>query len=593
MAAGRQPFFAFVFSVFFPYKFFCDFFAFVYNSSFYAIFVFQFADIFIMIKSKVFRVLFFFFLVAGVPLITLGNTVTKEECKELLKSARKEYSQKNFSKSIEMYLKIKSLSETNGWIDIEINALNGLGVLYHHISDYKKAMDCYLEAYSLVLTEPNMKIDESKILNNIAGLYVIDNEYDKATDYYQKALLISRQIKDTVGMMYAFNNLGAIANQNKNMDLAIQYANSSLKLSQDVPTDRMINAQAIKAQALHLKKEYNAAEKLALKTFQQAQDYETDYRDIVPLILLIAEIYQAQGKGQQALSTAQKALDYSSGLQDIIYVYEQIATLYQKNQLSDLALTYKDSVMTLKDSLHKINAFNDIENTCIRFELLNSERELSENRDKQKAERTLFMVVAISIVILVCISFWLFRLRTIKNKQQKAFELEQKLKERETLALLEQERLKNEIENKNKQLIAKSLFQSNRNKLITELITAFSEAPSQNESLMVEKIIQQLKMQLKDLGDVNNFLEQYEQINPSLLLLLKEKHPTLSPDDIHLLSYIYLNMDIKRIAHLLNISVDACQKRKERLAVKLGIKTIDLHPYLFNIMRASISQDLS
>jgi len=544
-------------------------------------------------KSKIFCGLFSLFLIVGISFMALGNTITKEECRELLKSARKEYSQKNYSKSIEIYLKIKDLSETNGWVDIKINAMNGLGVVSHHVSDYKKAMDYYLEAYSLVLNEPNMKFDESKILNNIAGLYMVDSEYDKAIDYYKKALLISQEIKDTIGMMYAFNNLGSIANQNNNVDLAIQYANSSLKLAHGTPTDRMINAQLIKAQALHLTKEYSTAEKLALETFWQAQIYEIDYRDMVPLILLVAEIYQAQNKGQQALSFVQKALDYSSSLRDVIEVYGQMSILYQKNQLPEMALAYKDSVIVLKDSLHKINAFNDIENNCIRFELLNSERELLENRNKQKAERTLFMVIAISIFILACVSFWMLRLRTIKNKQQKAFELEQKLKERETLALLEQERLKNEIENKNKQLIAKSLFQSNRSKLITELITAFSEAPSQNESLMVEKIIQQLKMQLKDLGDVDNFLEQYEQINPSLLLLLKEKHPTLSPDDIHLLSYIYLNMEIKKIAHLLNISVDACQKRKERLAVKLGIKTIDLHHYLLNIMRVSISQDLS
>ena len=556
-----------------------------------------------MIKSKVFRVLFFVFLVAGTPFISWGSTITKEYCQTLIDSAINEHSKKNYAKSIEILIKTKDFAEANGWISIKIKSLHWLGFICHRASDYKKAMDYYMEAYQLVLNEPDMKTSEAKILNNIAGLYSIDKKYDMAIEYYQKALLICQYINNTTVMASIFNNLGIIANELNNMDLAIQYTDSTLKISQDIPFDRKTHAQQIKAQALYQKQEYIAAEKLALEAFQQIQNYEKEYQQIVPFILLITKIYQGQNKNEEALVFVKKSLEYNPNLQDIIEIYEQMAILYQKNQLPDLALAYKDSVIVLKDSLHKINAFIDSENSYIRIELLNSEKELSENKAKQKAERLLFLVVVIAIFILAMIFIWILRIQSIRNRQRKQITelelqqeksrkliVEQELKEKETLALLKQEQLNNEIEIKNKQLTARILFQTNRTELIRKLIEAFSNTSFEKKNPILESIIQELRLQLKDSTDANNFFTQLEQVNPSLFLLIKEKHPTLSMDDIQLLSYIYLhNTDTKKIAALLNISVSACQKRKERLAGKMDIRTIDIFNYLYNLMNFAIS----
>ena len=604
-----------------------------------------------MIKSKVFRVLFFIFFVAGTPFISWGSTITKEYCQTLIDSARKEYSQKNYTKSIEIFIKTKDFAEKNGWIDIKVKSLLGLGAICHRASDYKKALDYYMEAYKLVLNEPNMKTDEAKILSNIAGLYAIDDKYDMATDYYQKALLISRQIKDTTIMADLFNNLGIVANNLNNMNLAIQYADSISKLSQDIRF--IIHAQQIKAQALYQKKEYNVAEKLALEAFRQVQVYESDYQPTISLILLITEIYQAQGREAEALLFIQNTLNYKPNLKEIIEIYEQMAILYQKNQLPDLALTYKDSVIILKDSFYVINAFIDIENSRIRIELLNSEKELSENKAKQKAERILLISILFFILILAIALVWIFRLKTIKNNQQKIIELEkekseklllaqqlkeqetlilleqersnnerneklileqklkeketmtlleqarlnnerneklileQKLKEKETMTLLEQERFNSEIELKNSQLMAKTLFQSNRNKLIEEIIHMLSQISGYSRNPALGSIVRKLQMQLNNSEELEGFLSNFQQINPTIFSLLRSRHSDLSVDDIRLLSYIYLYSDMKKVASLLNISIEAAQKRKERLAIKMEVKTIDLYNYLLEIMHTS------
>lgn len=50
-------------------------------------------------------------------------------------------------------------------------------------------------------------------------------------------------------------------------------------------------------------------------------------------------------------------------------------------------------------------------------------------------------------------------------------------KEKETSALLEQEKLKNEIELKNRKLSAKALYLSGRNELIEETLQSLSKLP--------------------------------------------------------------------------------------------------------------------
>ena len=155
------------------------------------------------------------------------------------------------------------------------------------------------------------------------------------------------------------------------------------------------------------------------------------------------------------------------------------------------------------------------------------------------------------------------------------------------MVLLEQERLNNEIEIKNRQLIAKALSESNRNELLEEIIHLFSEISDHEKNQVLITTIQKLKQQQKETLH-NNFLSYFEQINPVFLTALQEKHPDLTPNDVRILSYFYLNLSTKEIAILLNILPDSLKKKKQRLATKLGIETTDMDTYLLNLSKTNI-----
>ncbi|RZJ50367.1 MAG: sigma-70 family RNA polymerase sigma factor, partial [Flavobacterium sp.] len=61
-------------------------------------------------------------------------------------------------------------------------------------------------------------------------------------------------------------------------------------------------------------------------------------------------------------------------------------------------------------------------------------------------------------------------------------------------------------------------------------------------------------------------------------------HPDLTPNDIRFIAYVYMDLTSKEIASMLNITLEACRKRKERIIQKLGISDdISLNAYLASI----------
>ncbi len=564
------------------------------------IFVFHIFENIIMIKSFFFKKAILLLLMLF-PIIGQGNN-NRSYCEELLEQSKKERIEGNYIKSIELLSEIKVLSINNDWTDLLTYALNIEGTIYMDLLDYQKAMECFLSGYEIAIKQ-SYKTQQIMILNNISQIYYINNETDKAKEYLDKAYEISEQLQDSAKLGIVSMNLGVVFNKTGDLNQAEKYLDIAIKLSSKVKdTITWIASKVIKIENLYLKKEYDKAESLALEILEETQS-EMDDDQNAQCLLLLSQIHDQKKNYPKAISYAREALNNHVKLTLKIEIYEQLSKLYRSNNALILALDYQDSLSIAKDSLMKINDMAQVANNQIRFDLINSEKELAENKAKQKTERTFFIFVVIFMIILSIIAIWIYRIKLEKNKQQKIIAeneqkiiklklekeqnerllLEQQLKEQETLSLLEQEKLNNEIDTKNRQLASKALFQSNRNELIKEIIDTFSNIVSNKvKNDVLESAIQQLRLQLKESAEWDGFLVYFEKINPLFLSSLKEKHPTLNASEIRFLSYIYLNLDTKEIAKLLNITPGHCRKKRLRLANKMHVSIAELYSYLIN-----------
>ena len=85
----------------------------------------------------------------------------------------------------------------------------------------------------------------------------------------------------------------------------------------------------------------------------------------------------------------------------------------------------------------------------------------------------------------------------------------------------------------------------------------------------------------EDDKDWNIFQENFYRLNSNFNKNIKAKHPSLTPKDLKLCALLYMNLDTKTIAKMLNISVRGVEIARYRLRTKMNLeKEQDLVEYL-------------
>ena len=552
-----------------------------------------------------------------------GYTNNRAYYDTLLNSYRKEvdnHNYTNYAKMMEDLMRAKVYAKEYNLYDMQARALNLMGLVYTEMLSYDKAIESYLEAYQIASKLPDKK-SEIRLLNNIGQLYFLSNNVDKAKEYAEQAYKIAVKRKDNFGVMVILHNLIIGSNQKKNVEQSEKYLRIAMERIKQFPKDpHIIHIKEAKAEYLYLKKEYNLAEQLALEALNQNKGQHKSLE--ADCWFLLSKIYNQKKNYSKATLYAKEALRNSANLPITIEIYAHLSTIYHTIHSPSLAWQYQDSVMMLKDSLLQLNTMNHILRGQIQFDLNNMEKTLLENKAKQKRNQLIFALIIVFSLTLFLLILYINITKSRQFKKIVALELEkekneklileqyskeqeilalleqeranneikekkllrQQLKEQETLARLEQRIYRNEIKMKNKQLVSKTLFQLNKNEMIGEIIHTLSLIPKQLEIPELKPIIQKLKSQLKEPSAWKSFLTYFEQINPDFLSNLKEKHTDLVAADIRLASYIYLDLDTKEIAKLLNITPEYCRKKKQRLAQKLGLPSVKIYSYLAGIV---------
>jgi tetratricopeptide (TPR) repeat protein len=548
-------------------------------------------------KKYIQRVLFFIFL-----LLDFNNSnaqiTTKVGCDNLIKQGVEALNKNQHTHSLELLIQARVLSRKNDWNTQEFLALNNIGANYYKLLEYGEALNYFLEAYTIAIKKLTPK-DEMTVLNNIAILYSEEKKYDQANDYFKRAYAIAKENKDTSKIgLYALN-LGSLAIDTNSPKLGKIYFNEALLLLVSQP-QYLVLAKAGLANCNLLQGNTKIARESAQDLLLNTKNLEFYHIDI-DLLTLISKSYLKENKLEDASVFVDKILDKNPNLETKIELFKMLAEINIKKKVFDLALQYKDSLFNATAKLNEIKNEKLYENSKIKFELQNYKNQSLLNEAKLVNERKIFYSVLLLIIVIVLFALWSLRNLSLKLKQKKliaerneqilALELvkekqeslllEKQFNENKAISLLEQEKLKNEVELKNRKLSAKALHLSGRNQMIEDVLLELSVLPqvSKDNSLLAH--IQSLKNQLKTDNEWDNFITHFEEVNQGFLNSLKSKHPTLTTNDIRYISYIYMNLSTKEIASMLNITQESCRKRKERVLSKMELsKEVNLYDYL-------------
>ena len=140
---------------------------------------------------------------------------------------------------------------------------------------------------------------------------------------------------------------------------------------------------------------------------------------------------------------------------------------------------------------------------------------------------------------------------------------------------LKRENLQTKILSKDKELVSNSLQVVKKNKILNRIIQKLKEFDIDNmDDNMKYKFNKLNKSIIKEVNTDKSWkdLEKHiKNVHFDFLVRLKEKHPTISPRELDLSTFLLINMSTKEIAQIMNISNGGIELARYRLRKKLGL----------------------
>lgn len=517
---------------------------------------------------------------------------TKAVCDSLISEGVKAFNKRDFIKSLELFTEARSVANKNSWDRQLYTSTFSIGNTYYTMLDYGEALNYFLESYTIALKKLNPE-DEIASLNNIANLYAKEKIFDKALEYYFKAYELAKDKNINARKGLPIMNIGYIYNRLEKPKEARKYIFESMRYLKD---EYLLCAKVLLVENDLLLGKTDIARKKSLELLKDSTNLKTENLSIF-LWSLIAKSYLKDGNYDLAAQYALKVLNKTPGLDIKKDTYQLLSDIYSRSGNLNRVVQYKDSIIASEKKLNDIKNGRLFENNRVKFEIQGYKEQVTAKEEKMAEERRVFYTIIAIILAAVIITILILRQKRIiaeRNQHSSELDLEKEknynllLEKRVTDALLEQqrlkaeeERLKNEVENRNKKIFAKALYLSDRNELIGEIISYLSKKPKFSRDQILANYVRSLREDLKTNNEWDSFIKHFEEVNHGLLTRLKSLHPTLTSNDIRFISYMYMNLSPKEIASILNITIQACKKRKERLVTKMELsKEVELYDYI-------------
>jgi tetratricopeptide (TPR) repeat protein/DNA-binding CsgD family transcriptional regulator len=470
------------------------------------------------------------------------------------------------------------------------NSYLNIGCLFSRLKKYDEASSYLQKALNESVTH-DVQSNLGSIYNNLGVVCDIRGRKKEALNYYSKALKIQDDQGNRAGMATIYHNMGMIHNDLGEYTLALSSIQKSLNLKLEAGNrEGTANAYSLMSEVLINLNRISEAEEYSLKALRMA----TEGRYLIVEAgarKQLAGIYYTQKRFAESSIEWEKALIINDSL------YNQSVS----QKLSDMQSHYE-----LK---HK-----EQENQILKQQI--SLQLARETQQRNYFRFLMFGIIAISIVLILL--FVLFRMKVLSMRRAKELhDKEYRLKELELAAkendyrLLEMEK---EREAAKKALLVqqyeaeqeiRNLEMKNLNTSIElknkELTTLSANFISKNELLgLIKRSLINLRRYFKegtpdDLNEmislVNSNLDHdlnwkkfkisFDQTHTGFLDNLIKIVPDLSLTEQKLCAYLFIGLSSTEIASVMNISLAAVNKSRQRMRKRLGLQpNADICSYL-------------
>lgn len=351
----------------------------------------------------------------------------------------------NLYKSRMIFENNLKLAQSIGYKIGEAKSLAILAIINYLMGNYEQATDYNIRA--LVI------FDEEKDHNNLAETYgefgyqMKRRDLRKANLYMQKGISIAtnNSVKSEI-LTKLYDNYGVLKEMEGNIDSALVLYfkalrnKERLKDSVGVPysLNKIANAYALKKNFKQAFYFLNLSDKYRMKE-------KSDY-GCADNFAYYGDFYSMKGEIDSAINSYKKSLQLSilNGYTFLIpYCYEMISDLYQKKGDYANSLKYYKKYTSYKDSLTNLETNQKIAELEVTFESAQKDKIIAEKELMLRQRALLFIIVGTILLMITILMFVMYSFQVQKKKSlAKEIELTKQIKENEARQKVFEEKLR-------------------------------------------------------------------------------------------------------------------------------------------------------
>ncbi len=404
-----------------------------------------------------------------------------------------------------------------------------LGWTYYDVENAELSLKYHTLAYNLYKKAENEQ-KAAVSLNAIGLIYQLKNQSKRATEYFNRVLVLANKYNNRTLLSAAYNNLGISSNNMGQFRKAIEYFQLSLK--------------------------YSTGQLLALAEIHNQMAFSE---------VKLGQYPMAKKSLDQALSYIDKSTS-NSKKENLLDYYRIFSQLHQLTGDYKQAYECIQRYNTVREELLSKNKVNALLTLTIKREAQEKERQIKALNLEKSLKSYQRNTLAIIVVLLIIIGFLLYN--KMRNRQRKNAEL----------AEVKEHMLSNKLEFNHVELKNYSMYMAHKNELINSFIeelTALEKSGPEDALQRLHKLVAKFRYDVNSEKYIEDFNLQIETKYQDFFYNLQQKFPTLTQNERRLCAQIRLNLSIKEIASLNNISVKSVEMARYRLRKHFELSTND------------------
>ncbi len=297
-----------------------------------------------------------------------------------------------------------------------------LGIVYQNITNYKKATQLYKEGLRLAEQLNNKKL-LCQAYNCFGNLFGLQKQVDQASEYFKKALVLSKELNDTRKVSVILSNLANIeyskayvSKDYKKCNLTYQDAYEWAIVAKD--TEQIISVVGNWGMSYSDEGNFKLSEE-KIKYAISLAEIANKNSDLISLYHYLGRTYSFMKEYDKSLASYTKSLDLAFEFKDADFESENYYCLAELNYETGKykeAYDYFEKYKTTEDTISSKAVINELNAIKVQYDTEKKQKEIELLKVNANKDKIMKISLFIGSLFLLFLAFLLFNRYKLKSK---------------------------------------------------------------------------------------------------------------------------------------------------------------------------------